>query len=74
MADAEHIEQQDAEQPWQKLPGEKHVWYSRFLTFRDMGPARSVNGAYIIEQQKVATHGKKLNVSPTWYEIGRAHV
>lgn len=65
-------EQVDAEQPWAQLPHEKDNWYSRFLIFRDMGPVRSIRGAYMIECKRI--NKKASNYSPSsWREAAKAH-
>lgn len=57
--------------PWDQLPGEPPEAYARFLIYRNLGPARSLDAAY-----KIANVGKRRKSSErsgTWQENATAH-
>src|SRR5687768_17558601 len=58
--------------PWDQLPGEPDVAYARFLLYRNLGPARSLEKAYgaflsTIEDES-AQNRVKPRASGTWCE------
>lgn len=58
------------EQAYERMPDEPHRWYSRFLLYRDMGPARSVLGAENIERV-TRGHEKSHYTSGGWREAAK---
>lgn len=54
--------------PWERLPDESEEDYARFLTYRGLGPLRSIASA-----ERAATGGKKRQPSGTWTRASSAH-
>jgi len=53
--------------PWDRKTGEPMLWYSRFTLFRELGPERSLLGAYRAWRvQRGAEGGKIMTVSGPW--------
>jgi hypothetical protein len=53
---------------WDQLPGEAGAAYARFLIYRNLGPARSLQSAYqaYADSGKVQKGSKKLHASGQW--------
>lgn len=49
--------------PWDQLPGEPPEAYARFLIYRNLGPARSLDAAY---QASAPKRSKSPSVSGQW--------
>ena len=56
MAKTEPIELDPNIHPWECQTGENSRWYGRFLAYRDMGPSRSILGAY---KRELAENSRK---------------
>ena len=52
----------DEQEPWARHEGEPNNWYSRFLSYLQMGPSRSLLGA--INAESVQKSSKKFNGTP----------
>jgi hypothetical protein len=63
------------EQPiWDQLPGESDAAYARFLVYRNLGPARSLDKAYTAQHDDKASKGvKRRQVSGQWYRDSVEH-
>lgn len=62
------------DQPWERLPGENALWYHRFLTFRDLGPARKIHRAYLVECERDNNGKEPPNINKIWYQrAGQFH-
>lgn len=57
----------DNEQPWERLPEENNLWYSRFSAYLALGPARSMREVY--RQEKGKPHSTA--VPGTWNTMFR---
>jgi hypothetical protein len=55
----------DEQEPkaWDQLPGESNSAYARFLIYRNLGPARTLDAAY---QSTVEKSKKKQSISGQW--------
>lgn len=51
--------------PWDQLTDEPDLWYSRFLVYRDLGPERSMQGAYNIVRKRQGFRSEKPGESWT---------
>ncbi len=57
----------DERKEWERLPGEPNLWYSRFETFRLMGPKRSLFALYQdIRAQAGASRRSQIGVPQSW--------
>lgn len=52
---------------WEKMEGESDKFYRKFLIYRDLGPDRSLQKAFI----KSHEGGKKVRGSGSWTKLGR---
>jgi hypothetical protein len=52
--------------PWQREQGEPNKWFQRFRIYMDMGPNRSLLGAYKHDKARNGATGKPTNVPPVW--------
>ena len=43
---AEVGQEADAANTWERLPGEKSLWYDRFWTYVQIGPTRTLDECY----------------------------
>lgn len=63
-------------QPWDQMRGEPDTAYHYFTCYRNMGPARTVSGAYRRERKKVTTGDParvdQMEPSGQWYKLSRA--
>jgi hypothetical protein len=64
--------------PWDRKAGEKMMWYSRFIIYRELGPERSLLGTYNVwrnERQRKAATGCGITwtrAAKTWHWRERA--
>lgn len=58
-------ERQIGRQPWEQMEGESNLWFGRFQVYLDLGPARTVQGAF----RKVdnAGEGTTKCTGQSWY-------
>lgn len=56
------------EQPWNRLTKENDLWYSRFLLFRDLGPARKVHRVFVLEWEKKRPGENVPAINRNWYQ------
>ena len=62
--ESDHLE------PWARLPGERQLWYRRFMRYRDLGTSRSVAATWRSEQEEREAKGIKgrgKRPSRHWY-------
>jgi hypothetical protein len=64
---------------WDKQPDESDAAYSRFLTYRNLGPARSIESAFAIQTEskeikrdQVSSQWRRDSVSYQWVERSQA--
>lgn len=57
--------------PWEQLPGEPPEAYARFLIYRNLGPARSLDAAYAISN--ITKRKKSESASGQWREDSTAY-
>src|SRR5512139_1011766 len=57
----------DERRPWDQLPDEPSAAYARFLVYRNLGAARSVDAAYHTGPSE-AKRGKARRASSQWFE------
>jgi hypothetical protein len=50
---------------WDQLPDEPDLWYKRFMIFRDMGPERTIQGAFKIVKARQGFRSNKAGESWT---------
>ncbi len=50
--------------PWDQLEGESDAAYARFLIYRNLGPARSLNVAYLAANPKAIKGNKRQGSAP----------
>lgn len=58
--------------PWDRKPDEPSKWYERFLIYMNMGPSRTIQGAYRIyigpeRVAKLLEEGKHTCANSQWY-------
>ena len=58
--------ERENKQPWQRMPYERTLWYSRFEIFRSLGPGRTLEDAWRALEVKTAQHP-----SWRWYEVSK---
>lgn len=59
-------------QPWDQQPGEPPEAYARFLVYRNLGPARTIEAAYKANAEGRKS-GKPVSRSGHWEEDSRTH-
>lgn len=58
---------EDEPKAWDQLPGESDAAYARFLTYRNLGPSRSLESAYQVASKSV----KSRRASGQWFKDSR---
>jgi len=53
---------------WERLDGEPEVAYARFLLYRNLGPARTLEAAYSISCRAKAKDSTKRHIPGSWGE------
>lgn len=56
----------DEQQIWLQFEGEPHLWYSRFLIYRNMGHTRTFLGAVHTEEADKGSHKRSRKVPGAW--------
>lgn len=52
--------------PWEQQAREPDIWYRRFLAYRDLGPERTLVGAYrVVKGSAASTSSRKNSTVPT---------
>lgn len=54
----------DERKPWDQLPDEPDPAYVRFLMYRDLGPARSIDAAYVAATGEATKGSKRQQRAP----------
>ncbi len=52
--------------PWEQQPGEPAEAYVRFLEYRNLGPARSIDAAYAVSNKIAPNRAKPRRASGQW--------
>lgn len=71
----EDVEQETPQtQPYDRITGEKILWYSRFLLYRDMGPRRNVLKTYqhVLGQQGHIAPKSVTSIPRAWFDASHA--